>query len=137
MTPSTTATNQSAIRRIVQFCWIIGLITAILSCNRANSVAKKRLTIEVGEIKEISLPNRSNSTSELTGSSDNQEIVDVSRRQLAAPVDTLQRSDKGASVFQIKGVTVGTANVVFMTKPLGSTGTGETIRTYVVQVVAK
>ncbi|GAB3940791.1 hypothetical protein GCM10028805_03140 [Spirosoma harenae] len=108
----------------------------ILSCNRANSAAKKRLKIEVGEIKEISLPGQSDGTAELIGTSDNQEIVEVSRRQLAPAVDTVKRADQGPSVFQIKGVTVGTANVVFTTKPLGSAGAGETIRTYVVQVVA-
>ncbi|MBD2755974.1 hypothetical protein IC230_23960 [Spirosoma sp. BT704] len=95
------------------------------------------MRISVGEIKEVSLPNQGDSSFELIGSSDNQEVVEVSRQQLAPAVDTLKRDNTGPTVFQIKGITVGTANVVFSTKPLNQTGSGKPIRTYVVQVSTK
>ncbi|MBN8826367.1 MAG: hypothetical protein J0I82_30350 [Spirosoma sp.] len=95
------------------------------------------MTIDVGQIKEISIPSRGDGTSELIGTSDNQEVVDVSRQQLAPAVDTLKRTNNGPTVFQIKGVTVGTANVVFSTRPLNQPGAGQPVRTYVVQVKAK
>ncbi|MVM41347.1 hypothetical protein GO730_32775 [Spirosoma sp. HMF3257] len=95
------------------------------------------MRVSVGEIKEISMPSRGDGTSELIGTSDNQEVVEVSRQQLAPAVDTLKRDDTRPTVFQIKGITAGTANVVFATKPLNQTGNGQTIRTYIVQVTAK
>ncbi|GAB4033094.1 hypothetical protein [Spirosoma gilvum] len=107
------------------------------ACSHPNTGSKKKLTIEVGQIKEISMPSRGDGNSELIGMSDNQEIVEVSRQQLAPAVDTLKRPNDGPTVFQIKGVTVGTANVVFSTKPLNQSGAGQPIRTYVVQVKAK
>ncbi|GAB2545844.1 hypothetical protein GCM10027085_41840 [Spirosoma aerophilum] len=98
---------------------------------------KKRLKVSVGEIKEITLSGRGTNGSELIGTSDNQEVVEVSRQQLAPAVDTLRQANASPTVFQIKGVTVGTANVIFSTKPMNQSGSGQTVRTYVVQVVAK
>ncbi|WP_460913425.1 hypothetical protein [Spirosoma areae] len=119
---------------------LTGLLFGLVACSRQGQMdagAKKRLRIEVGEIKEVSLPNTGDSSSELIGTSDNQEVVEVSRRQLAPAVDTLSRTNSGPTVFQIKGVTTGTANVVFSTKPMNQAGSGQTIRTYVVRVVAR
>ena len=116
---------------------LVWLTFGLVSYSQPGSGGKKRLKIDVGEIKEISLPSRGDGTSELIGTSDNQEVVEVSRQQLAPAVDTLKRGNNGPTVFQIKGVTAGTANVVFSKKPLGGTGSGEVVRTYVVQVVAK
>lgn len=114
------------------------LIGGLLACSQNSQPgSQKRLRVSVGEIKEVSLPSGGDGSSELIGTSDNQEVVEVSRRQLAPAVDTLSRTNTGPTVFQIKGVTIGTANVVFSTKPLNQTGSGQPIRTYVVQVTAK
>lgn len=113
------------------------VLLGLSACSRSETGTKKRLTIDVGQIREISIPSRGDGTSELIGTSDNQEVVDVSRQQLAPAVDTLKRTNDGPTVFQIKGVTVGTANVVFSTKSLNQSGAGQPIRTYVVQVRAK
>ncbi|WP_240625803.1 hypothetical protein [Spirosoma pollinicola] len=117
-----------------------GLLIGLFACSHSSQPgggSQKKLRVSVGEIKEISLSDRGDSGSELTGTSDNQEVVEVSRQQLAPAVDTLSRNKTGPTVFQIKGVTVGTANVVFSTKPMNQAGTGQTVRTYVVQVTAK
>lgn len=116
------------------------LLTGLLACSQTGQTdggTKRKLKVAVGEIKEVSLPSQGDGSSELIGTSDNQEVVEVSRQQLAPAVDTLKRDKSGPTVFQIKGVTIGTANVVFSTKPLNQTGSGQAIRTYVVQVTAK
>jgi hypothetical protein len=118
----------------------LGLLFTTFSCSHtgpSDTGTKKRLRVSVGEIREISLSGRGDSGSELIGTSDNQEVVEVSRQQLAPAVDTLNRTKAGSTVFQIKGVTVGTANVIFSTKPMNQPGSGQTVRTYVVQVTAK
>ncbi|GAB3991863.1 hypothetical protein GCM10028807_23220 [Spirosoma daeguense] len=118
----------------------VSLFTGLLSCSQSSQPTNgptQRLRVEVGEIKEVSLPARGDGSSELIGASDNQEVVEVSRQQLAPPVDTLRRDTTKPTVFQIKGVTAGTANVVFSARPLNQSGAGQPIRTYVVRVVAK
>ncbi len=95
------------------------------------------MSITVGDIKEISLPGSGDGSMELIGTSDNQEVVDVSRRELAPAVDTLKRTDTGSTVFQIKGITAGKANVVFTKQAMGATGNGQPVRTYIVEVKAK
>jgi hypothetical protein len=127
--------NQTA--KLILLTFLTASLIACTKSNQPGSGSQKRLRVSVGEIKEISVPNRGDGSSELIGTSDNQEVVEVSRRQLAPAVDTLNRNNAGPTVFQIKGVTAGTANVVFSTKPLSQPGSGQTIRTYVVQVVAK
>ncbi|WP_240543631.1 hypothetical protein [Spirosoma foliorum] len=115
------------------------LVLACISCSKGSlpsSGPQKKLRVSVGEIKEVSLSTESDSAAELIGTSDNQEVVEVSRPQLAPAVDTLTNK-KSPMVFQIKGVTVGTANVIFTTKPLNQAGSGQTIRTYIVQVTAR
>ncbi|ADB36547.1 hypothetical protein Slin_0483 [Spirosoma linguale DSM 74] len=119
---------------------LLALLFTAFSCSHSGQSdvgAKKRLKVSVGEIKEVSLPNRGEAGSELIGTSDNQEVVEVSRRQLAPAVDTLNRINTGPTVFQIKGVTVGTANVTFSTRAMTASGNGQPVRTYVVQVTAK
>ncbi|AKD58359.1 hypothetical protein SD10_05890 [Spirosoma radiotolerans] len=105
--------------------------------SQSGAGSQKKLRVSVGEIKEISVPSRGDNSLELIGTSDNQEVVEVSRQQLAPAVDTLKRTGAGPTVFQIKGVTVGTANVTFSAKPMNAAGSGQPLRTYVVQVVAK
>ena len=116
------------------------LFINLAACSKGNqpsSGSQRKLKVAVGEIKEVSLSRSGDGSSELIGTSDNQEVVEVSRQQLAPAVDTLQRKSNGPTVFQIKGVTVGTTNVVFSEKPMNQTGNGQLIRTYVVQVTAK
>lgn len=123
-----------------QLWFALLMIASLFACSQTgqpDSGSKRRLRVSVGEIKDISLPSGGDGNSELIGTSDNQEVVEVSRQQLAPAVDTLSRTNNGPTVFQIKGVTIGTANVVFSTKPMNQTGSGQTIRTYVVQVTAK
>lgn len=116
------------------------LMIGLLSCTQTSQPStgsQKTLHVSVGEIKDVTLSKGGNGSWELIGTSDNQEVVEVSRRNLAPAVDTLKRDTTGPMIFQIKGVTVGTANVVFTRKTIGATGNGEAVRTYVVQVTAK
>ncbi|WP_223834275.1 hypothetical protein [Spirosoma profusum] len=117
-------------------CLFIGLAACSQTSQPINGPTQ-RLRVMVGEIKEVSLPAQGDGRTELIGTSDNQEVVEVSRQQLAPAVDTLSRSKSGPTVFQIKGVTSGTANVVFSARPLNQSGNGQPVRTYVVRVVAK
>ena len=122
------------------FASVMSLIISLFACSKtsqSSTGSSKKLRVSVGEIKEISVPSRGDSSVELIGTSDNQEVVEVSRQQLAPAVDTLKRAGPSPTVFQIKGVTVGTANVIFSAKPMNATGSGQPVRTYVVQVVTK
>ncbi len=117
--------------------WLIFGLSACSHTSQPGSGDQKRLRISVGEIKDVSLSIRGDGSSELVGTSDNQEVVEVSRQQLAPAVDTLNRNNTVPTIFQIKGITVGTANIIFAKKPLGRTGPGDVVRTYIVQVTAK
>ena len=136
-----TMTPQFAwVKKMNLFLLVSSLIINLWACGQSSqpgSGSRKKLQVSVGEIKEVSLPSRGDGSFELVGTSDNQEVVEVSRQQLAPPVDTLKRDNNGSTVFQIKGITTGTANVVFSKKPINQAGAGEVVRTYVVQVAAK
>ncbi|WP_020602203.1 hypothetical protein [Spirosoma spitsbergense] len=132
------------LKNLIRFATLpIGLICLTIylpGCSAGNSSSSgttKKMSISVGDIREISLPGSGDGSMELIGTSDNQEIVDVSRRELAPAVDTLKRMDTGSTVFQIKGITAGKANVVFRKQAMGATGNGQPVRTYIVQVKAK
>ena len=118
---------------------LFALTIALVSCSQqglSGAGSQKKLTIAVGDIKEVSLPGGGDGSMELIGTSDNQEVVDVSRRELAPAVDTLKRTDTGPTTFQIKGITAGKANVVFTKQAIGAMGAGQPVRTYVVEVKA-
>ncbi|GAB3750767.1 hypothetical protein [Spirosoma pomorum] len=119
----------------------LGLFVLFLSANACTSTKSggtpKQVQLSVGDIKEITVPRRGDSSMQLIGTSDNQEVVDVSRRELAPAVDTLQRQPSGPTVFQLKGITAGTANVTFSEKRSDEVGNGKIIRTYVVRVTAQ
>jgi hypothetical protein len=119
----------------------LGLFVLLLSANACTSTksggAQKQVQLSVGDIKEVTVPRRGDSSMQLIGTSDNQEVVDVSRQELAPAVDTLQRQPSGPTIFQLKGITVGTANVTFSEKRPDEVGNGKIIRTYVVRVTAK
>ncbi|RIV23844.1 hypothetical protein DYU11_12835 [Fibrisoma montanum] len=125
-------------KQIVYTLLIAGLSACATGKNgNENTGRQQRLRVAVGEIKEIRLASQGDSTIQLIGSSDNTEVVEVSRRQLAPPVDTLTRDNSGPAIFEIKGVTTGTAKVVFSEKRAGEQGSGQPRKTYVVQVVTK
>ncbi len=119
--------------------FLIGLlIIGVNACSSNRSLGKQqRIRLSVGEIKEISMPSRGDNNVQLIGTSDNQEVVEVSRRELAPAVDTLRRDNSGSTIFQLKGVTVGTANVIFSEKKTSDQGNGQAVKTYVVQVISK
>lgn len=117
---------------------IILLIFSLASCRSDKSFGnKQRIRLTVGEIKDITMPSRGDSATQLIGTSDNQEVVEVSRQQAAPAVDTLKRDNSGPTVFQLKGITIGTANVIFSEKRADEAGNGKARKTYVVQVVSK
>lgn len=130
-----TTTRTQQIRPQLLLAALLAITTACSSTK--NEGSKQRIRLSVGEIKEISLPSRGDGSTQLIGTSDNQEVVEVSRPELAPAVDTLKRDKSGPTVFQLKGVTVGSANVMFSEKQPNETGSGQVKKTYVVQVVAK
>lgn len=89
----------------------------------------------VGDIKEVSVATRPDTTWQLTATSDNQEVVDVSRKP-ATPTTGSQpkTADSGSATFLVKGVTVGTANVIISEKQVGMDGNGRVRKSYVVTV---
>lgn len=118
-----------------QLFFAILLMISLLACTQGGqSGGQKRIRVDVGQIKEISLPAPSDSTVQVVGTSDNSEIVDVSPKQSAAEA-SVPKSDN--MIFLIKGVTVGTAKVIFSAKQTGSPGADRVVRTYVVQVATK
>lgn len=119
------------------FFSLIWLLAGLSACTPRPSGNAQRLRIAVGEIKEIRLSGRGDASSQLIGTSDNTEVVDVSRREGAPAVEPLQAVRSGPTIFQLKGVTAGTANVVFAEKRPDEVGAGRVRKTYVVQVVAK
>ncbi|GAB3723640.1 hypothetical protein [Spirosoma lituiforme] len=123
--------------RLIIFTSITGLTISLLACSKSSQPgvgSSKKLQISIGEIKEIEIPGPGNNSLDLIGTSDNQEVVDVSRQQMASAVDTSKHTGTGPVVFQIKGITAGTANVVFSTKPTNTVGSGQPVHTYTVQV---
>lgn len=137
MATATTSASSLRFRQTARPGLLVFFIMGLLACSQTPSGPKTKVKVSVGEIKEISLASQGDSGTELIGTSDNQEVVEVSRRQLAPAVDTLTRKNTGPTVFQLKGVTVGTASVVFSTKTMNAIGNGQPVRTYVVQVTAK
>lgn len=113
-------------------------VLSACSANRSDSAKGQRMRLMVGDIKEVTINARPDSTNQLTATSDNQEVVDVSRKPTDATAPNgPQLSTAGPVVFLIKGVTAGTARVVFSEKPIGAEGTGQVRKTYVVTVATK
>ncbi|MFD2570844.1 hypothetical protein ACFSUS_09390 [Spirosoma soli] len=134
----TTRSTLVHLKYVRQVCiWLIVPIT-IGACSTDKSLGRKqRIRLTVGEIKEISMSGRGDNAVELIGTSDNQEVVEVSRQQLAPAVDTLKRTNPAPTTFQLKGITIGTANVIFSEKQANDQGNGQARKTYIVQVVSK
>ena len=118
------------------------LLTLLAACGGSgsgtSSGSAKRLRLEVGKIKEVSFRLGPDTTLQLYSSSDNKEIVDVSRAE-SAPEDVAARPAKGAdrAVFYIKGISPGRASIVFSEKKTGQEGAGRSLSTYAVEVVSK
>ena len=119
---------------------VAGLFAGLSACtsHRTDSTKGQRLTLNVGDIREVTIPTRSDTTDQLTATSDNQEVVDVSRKSAVATTgNATNTSMTGSAVFLIKGVTVGTARVVFSEKQVGKTDNGRFKKTYIVTVTSK
>ncbi len=120
----------------------IGLVTFLAACGGSgggtSAGGAKRLRLEVGKIKEVDFRLGPDTSLHLYSSSDNKEIVDVSRAE-SSPDDAAVRPAKGAdrAVFYIKGVSPGRASVVFSEKKSGQEGPGRTLSTYAVEVVSE
>lgn len=113
-------------------------LLAACSANRTGAAKGPPLRLNVGEIREIKLATRSDTTWQLTATSDNQEVVDVSRKpSVIISENETPVTAKGQAVFLIKGVTIGTAKVVFSEKQIGTDGDGQAKKTYQVTVVSK
>ncbi|GAA4409953.1 hypothetical protein GCM10023187_33980 [Nibrella viscosa] len=124
----------------VTFLLLFVLIIGWTGCRRqlqSNNASNRgeRLEVKIGEIREVALPGALITPVELVGTSENKEIVEVSRRRLTAPIDTLRPSDPGPAVFEIKGVTTGTARVTFSEKRTDGKGKEKLRKAYVVKVV--
>ncbi len=120
---------------------VIGwLFTVLNACtaSRSESAKGQPMRLMVGDIKEVMVAARPDTTYQLTATSDNQEVVDVSRQptDVTAPGGT-PSSTTGPTVFLIKGVTAGTARVVLSEKKIGTDGAGRTKKTYAVTVTNK
>jgi hypothetical protein len=116
---------------------MLGLLSA---CHRETAVKgpQQKMQLSVGDVREVTVDARQDTTWRLTATSDNQEVVDVSRKPSVTAADNEPKAQStGPTAYLIKGVTVGTARVVFSEKPVGEQGDGRIKRTYVVTVVSK
>ncbi len=113
------------------------MLIGLTACSpKQPSGPTKRMRLQVGEITEIRVARPTDRTAVLTGTSDNSEIVDVSLKQTVA-AETGATPSADQVVYLIKGITVGTARVVFSEKRADGSGTGHVQKTYVVQVSSK
>ncbi|MEZ0539933.1 hypothetical protein [Fibrella arboris] len=118
---------------------LMGCLLAItLSCqtDRSGLANGQKIKLNVGDIREVTVAARADTTWQLAATSDNQEIVDVSRKATLPGVGT-GASVAGDAVFLIKGVTAGTARVVFSEKQPTTDGSGRIKKTYTVTVVSQ
>ncbi|MCC5612832.1 hypothetical protein LC612_40650, partial [Nostoc sp. CHAB 5834] len=116
----------------------VSLLALLSACQRETAVKgpQQRMKLTVGDIQEVTIDARQDTTWRLSATSDNQEVVDVSRKPSVTAADNEPTARAtGPTAFLIKGVTVGTARVVFSEKPVGEEGDGRIKRTYVVTVV--
>lgn len=126
--------------QVARFFLLIILIVQASACNRQgtstteNAAQKPRnIRLVAGEIKEVRLPVPADTTFQLVASSENNEIVDVSK-QTDEQTQT-QRPEK--ETFLIKGITPGTVKVTFSRKKVDEEGAGDVTQTYLVRVVSK
>ncbi len=111
--------------------------SGLLACAPGASTRPKKLRLSVGELKEITLPTPADSSVQVLATSENPEVVDVSRLEALNDSTTLTKGRPVRMNFLLKGVTAGTARVVFSEKPAGPQAPDRIRRTYLVEVVNK
>ena len=114
---------------------LLALLTACSFSGRNQPGKTRPLRLAVGEVKEVRLRQSADSTLEISGTSENNEIVDITPKQPAGKSTQAARSNQ--AVFLIKGIIPGSAKVVISRKRTGEEGPGLPIRTYQVSVVTK
>ena len=137
--PSGPTTNTVGLHHyaLVLLVCLLAVLSAC-SANKTDSTKGQRMRLTVGDIKEITITARQDTMYQLTATSDNQEVVDVSRKPLdPAASNGPQLPTAGPTVFLIKGVTAGTAKVVFTENQIGAEGSGQVKKAYVVTVANK
>jgi hypothetical protein len=127
-------TETSAMKRYKLWSILLILIVGIqaASCNRqgntsASALKPKNIRLVVGKIREVRMPVPADTTIQLVASSENNEIVDVSKQTPGQPATE--------EVFLIKGVTPGTVKVTFARKKINEEGAGDITHMYQVRVV--
>lgn len=124
--------------RRTRFAVVAGLLISLGACRFSGGTQPGKvqsLRLIVGEVKEVSLRQAADRTLEISGASENNEIVDVTPKQPAGKSTYATRSSKAA--FLIKGVTPGSASVIISRKRTDEEGPGSPLRIYQVSVVAK
>ncbi len=134
-----TPTNGATLYRYYALTVLACLFALMSACTASRESTKgQKLRLSVGEIKEVNLATRADTTWQITATSDNQEVVDITRKPpIATTGNGTNTLPTGLAVFLIKGVTIGTAQVVFSEKQMGADGTGRVKKTYRVTVVSK
>lgn len=128
------------LRRYYPLLLLVCLLALLSACtaNRTGSAKGTPLRLTVGEVKEVTLTTPADTTWQLTATSDNQEVVDVSRKPaIATTGNGPAPTTAGTAIFLVKGVTAGTVRVVFLEKQPGVDGTEKAKRTYLVTVTTK
>lgn len=128
--------NGSTLLHLGTLILLASLLASMAACTtgRTGPASGQKIRLNVGDIKEVNIATRADTTWQLLATSDNQEVVDVSRKP---PIAKASGGRPGTAVFLIKGVTVGTARVVFSEKQLGANGDGQVKKTYTVTVTSK
>ena len=132
--------------RITGQSLLVLLLTALIACtqnaqlsndlSRNETLAKqKKLRINVGEIKEIRMRSSADTSLQMMVTSENPEVVDVSRKQAPQETVALKPGRSVPMIYLLKGVTAGTAKVIFSEKQTGLNAKEQIRRTYLVQVV--
>ncbi|XWW44570.1 hypothetical protein JYG30_17635 [Fibrella sp. USSR17] len=117
---------------------LCSLVVLFSACTANRTGAKGQpVRLKVGEIREVNLVTRADTTWQLTATSDNQEVVDVARKPTSAATGSVTAMPtSGPAAFLLKGVTIGTAQVVFSEKQPGTDGTGTIRKRYRVTVTS-
>jgi hypothetical protein len=113
-------------------CLAIALGLGLAAC---TTTRPQKLRLHAGEIKEVTLRAPADTSRRLLATSENPEVVDVSRKQAVAEGITPGPNPAGSQIYLVKGVTAGTVRVVFSEKQPGEEGQGRVRRTYRVEVV--
>ncbi|QHT71088.1 hypothetical protein GXP67_32765 [Rhodocytophaga rosea] len=124
---------------VARFFLLIILLVQASACNRQgtsaaeNTQKPKNIRLVVGKIKEVQMPVPADTTIQLVASSENNEIVDVSKQTVEQTLSQNQTKE----TFLIKAITPGTVKVTFSRKKVNEEGAGDITQTYLVRVVNK